>query len=467
MGRAKAMLVFVLGLLAVAPAVAQTTPNRWYGCVGHAPTCTMLKDLYNACNLASWNPAPRERWGRVGDASVNSPTVYCHWRGITCNSDQQLVKIDLSEFSEGMVCSELPSSLAPTPPNTREHWFSLRIPGATVTKAVPARVCNEVGGNEVKQLCHTRRWGVFWRGERASQTGGVHREGLPQHGHEIDTHWHSHWAGHWSTHWKEYWARFWHLKYTANATNGRGAEADAMRDSITAPMKRWSATSGGLGAPPHIQNPRDPNKFGWSGPNMGIPFGIAPDSAPAAAPHVDRIKVATICINTQGAKTAAQAVAACAPLAHLDLRASDDNAQAIAYSETFNSRCTGSPPTCPTPEVKTADGYIGADRLWVSLKDASGSVNPAAPTSCATKSWMTPNENFHWRGCDEAFHAVCVAPVGMLESMIPSWHETVWASRGQSGSKLWNCRTASHSLPREQGECNGRSFCQPDAVTEP
>ena len=87
------MLVFVLGLLAVAPAVAQTTPNRWYGCVGHAPTCTMLKDLYNACNLASWNPAPRERWGRVGDASVNSPTVYCHWRGITCNSDQQLVKM--------------------------------------------------------------------------------------------------------------------------------------------------------------------------------------------------------------------------------------------------------------------------------------------------------------------------------------------------------------------------------------
>merc|ERR1711865_791856 len=105
----------------------------------------------------------------------------------------------------------------------------------------------------------------------------------------------------------------------------------------------------------------------------------------------------------------------------------------------------------------------GAERLWVSLKDAAGSVNPAAPTSCGTKSWMSPNEDFHWRSCNEAFHAVCVAPVGMPESMIPGWHETVLASRGQTGAKLWNCRTPSHTLPRGQGDCGGRSFCQPDA----
>ena len=247
------------------------------------------------------------------------------------------------------MCSELPNSMAPQPGQDRadllERRFSLRIPGASVTAAVSARVCNQVGGSEVKQLCHTRRWGEFWRAERATQTGGVHREGLPQHGHEIDTHWHTHWAGHWSTHWAEYWAKFWHLKYTANATNGRGAEAEAMSASITEPMKRWSQTNAGLNAAPHVQNPRDPNKFGWSGPSMGVPFGIAPVSAPAAAPQVDRIEAATICINTQGAKTAAQAVAACAPLAHLDLRAGDDNAQAIAnsfaYSKAFNNRCTG------------------------------------------------------------------------------------------------------------------------------
>merc|ERR1712028_270470 len=46
---------------------------------------------------------------------------------------------------------------------------------------------------------------------------------------------------------------------------------------------------------------------------------------------------------------------------------------------------------------------------------------------------------------------------------IPGWHETVLASRGQTGAKLWNCRTPSHTLPRGQGDCGGRSFCQPDA----
>jgi len=463
--------VLLLGLLAVAVVAPNTfDPGLWTGCVGHAPTCTMLHDLYNACNGQLWRPSPWERWG---GSSENR--AYCHWQGIKCNSDQQLIKIDLSEVSEGMVCSELPNSLAPDTGSgfiTLERRFSLRIPGASVTAAVSARVCNQVGGSEVKQLCHTRRWGEFWRAERATQTGGVHREGLPQEGNEIDTHWHTHWAGHWNTHWAEYWAKFWHLKYTANATNGRGAEAEAMSASITEPMKRWSQTNAGLNAAPHVQNPRDPNKFGWSGPSMGVPFGIPAPPPPPPKTTADghfgiggepdeRTTTATICINTQETKTAAQAVAACAPLAHLDLRAGDDNAQAIAnsfaYSKAFNDRCTGSPPTCAIPSLNAADGYVGAERLWVSLKDAAGSANPAAPTSCSTKHWVAPNEplNAGIRGCNEAFHAVCVAPVGMPQSMIPS-----------SNHKVWSCRTASHALPRGQDECGGRSFCAHDVPVD-
>jgi len=450
--------VFLLGLLAVAVVAPNTfDPGLWTGCVGHAPTCTMLHDLYNACNGQLWRPSPWERWG---GSSENR--AYCHWQGIKCNSDQQLIKIDLSEVSEGMVCSELPNSLAPDTGSgfiTLERRFSLRIPGASVTAAVSARVCNQVGGSEVKQLCHTRRWGEFWRAERATQTGGVHREGLPQEGNEIDTHWHTHWAGHWNTHWAEYWAKFWHLKYTANATNGRGAEADAMSATITEPMKRWSATSGSLNAPPHVQNPQSPNKFGWSGPGMGAPFGIAAPAipAPAAAEPEVRTTTATICINTEGTKTAAEAVKSCAPLAHLDLRSTDDNAQAIsnsfAYSKSFNDRCTGSPPSCSTPCIGGRgcdDGYLGAERLWMSLKDSSGRANIENPTSCSTKHWVAPNEplNAGIRGCNEAFHAVCVAPKGIPESMIPSLNH-----------KVWNCKQASHPLPRQQDECDGRSFC--------
>merc|ERR1711865_1242707 len=92
-------------------------------------------------------------------------------------------------------------------------------------------------------------------------------------------------------------------------------------------MKRWSQTNAGLNAAPHVQNPRDPNKFGWSGPSMGVPFGIPAPPPPPPKTTADghfgiggepdeRTTTATICINTQETKTAAQAVAACAPLAH-------------------------------------------------------------------------------------------------------------------------------------------------------
>ena len=84
--------VFLLGLLAVAVVAPSSDHTSWVGCTGHDATCTMLRDLYNACNGANWKapagPGPWERWG-----SSSENRAYCHWQGIRCNADRQLVRM--------------------------------------------------------------------------------------------------------------------------------------------------------------------------------------------------------------------------------------------------------------------------------------------------------------------------------------------------------------------------------------